>query len=384
MPKNQDNFKMLAKTFKGLEDVLAAELLKLGAQKIETGVRNVSFYGDEGFMYKANLCLSTALSILKPILSFKARNEKDLYKKIYDFDWTAVFGVEQSFAIYPVVNSSIFKHSQYAGLKVKDAIVDRFRDATEKRPNVDVKNPAIKINVHINREKVNVSLDSSGEALFKRGYKVATGKAPLNEVMAAGLLSLSGWESHQTLLDPMCGSGTILIEAAIRGLNLPPQYLRNEFGFMHWKSFNEKLYELIRESSMNKVKDVPLKIIGADSHPGVMKIVQQNIEQADMQEFIEVKRADFFRSSSEEPRFILFNPPYNERIKVGEDNFYGKIGTTLKHNYEGSTAWFITSDFDGIKKIGLRPSRKIDVKNGALDCKFMKFEMYKGSKKSAL
>ncbi|MEZ5001550.1 MAG: THUMP domain-containing protein [Chitinophagales bacterium] len=384
MSEKPSNFEMIAKTMAGLEHVLAAELLQLGAQNIKPLVRSVSFYGDKGFMYKANLCLRTAISILKPIAFFKVRNEKELYKHIYNMDWKTIFDVDQTFSVKAVVNSSQFTHSQYAALKVKDAIVDRFRDDLNKRPNVELDDPDIKINIHINKEKVNVSLDSSGAPLFKRGYKSDVGEAPMNEVLAAGLILLSEWNGKGNFVDPMCGSGTILIEAAMIAMNIPAQFKRQNFGFMHWADFDDALFELIKTSSMNKVKESYANIIGYDNHPGMCKMAQANVVNADMEEFIKVKRMDFFKSEKPEgPTHILFNPPYGERLAIGMDNFYKKIGDTLKQHYPNTTAWFITSDIDGIKKVGLRPSKKIPVKNGSLDCKLVRFDLYEGSKKTA-
>jgi putative N6-adenine-specific DNA methylase len=383
MTNAQENFNMVAKTMAGLEPILAKELAILGAQNVEEQVRSVSFVGDLGFMYKANLNLRTALSILKPIAFFKVRNEKELYKKVYDINWPALFNLDQTFSVSSAVHSDQFKHSQYVAFKVKDAIVDRFRDDLNERPNVDKDEPNIRINVHVNRENVTISLDSSGDSLFKRGYRMETGNAPMNEVLAAGLIALAEWDKKSNFVDPMCGSGTILIEAAFIAMNVPPQFMRKQFSFMHWKDFDAELFKTIKDAGLKKMRDTNFKFIGYDLDKNMVSIAKRNIENVALEEFISVERKDFFTTEKPSgPTFVLFNPPYGERLSIDIDDFYKQIGDTLKQHYKGATAWLITADIDGLKRVGLKTSKRIPIQNGALECKFVKYDLYDGSKKA--
>jgi putative N6-adenine-specific DNA methylase len=383
MIDKQENFNMVAKTMAGLEPILAKELAILGAQNIEEQVRSVAFVGDLGFLYKANLHLRTALSVLKPIAHFKVRNEKELYKKVFDINWIEIFNLDQTFSVSSAVNSDQFKHSQYVAFKVKDAIVDRFREDVNDRPNVDKDAPNIRVNVHVNRENVTISLDSSGDSLFKRGYRNETGSAPMNEVLAAGLISLSEWDRKSNFVDPMCGSGTILIEAALMAMNVPPQFMRKNFSFMHWKDFDVELFKTIKDAGLKKMRDTNFKFIGYDLDKNMVNIAQSNIENVALEEYITVERKDFFTTEKPSgPTFVLFNPPYGERLSINVDDFYKQIGDTLKQNYKGATAWLITSDVDGLKRVGLKTSKRIPIQNGALECKFVKYDLYDGSKKA--
>lgn len=376
---------MVAKTLFGMEELLAQELRQLGASSIEIGTRNVSFEGDKGFMYKANLCCRTAIKILKPITAFNIFNEEDLYKQVYKIKWEDYMDVDGSLAVNATVFSDYFTHSQYIALKTKDAIVDRFRDKEGRRPDVDLDHPTLRVNVHIDRNICTISLDSSGESLHKRGYKVANTIAPINEVLAAGLVMLSGWNGQCDFLDPMCGSGTILTEAAMIACRIPPNLNRDEFGFETWPDFDVDLYELIESSVLKKIRDFHFKIYGYDTDAEALSKAKENIKSANLSEFISIKEQDFFESKKEgeRPMYLVFNPPYDERISVSDiEEFYGKIGTTLKHNYPGSQAWMITSNMEALKNVGLRPSRKIKVFNGKLESRFVRYEMYAGSKKA--
>lgn len=380
------NFKMVAKTLFGMEELLAQELRQLGASEIEIGTRNVSFEGDTGFMYKANLCCRTAIKILKPITAFNIFTEEDLYKKVYEMPWENYMGVKGTLAVNATVFSDVFTHSQYIALKTKDAIVDRFRDKQGERPDVDLDHPTLRINVHIDRNICTISLDSSGESLHKRGYKVESTLAPINEVLAAGMLMLSGWQGQCNFLDPMCGGGTILTEAAMIACNIPPNLNRDEFGFETWPDFDVDLYEKIEEAALSKVRDFPHKIYGFDNDPVAVKKAKENIKSANLQEFIEVKQQDFFESEKEgdKPLYIVFNPPYDERISVSDvENFYSSIGNTLKRGYPGTQAWLITSNMEALKFVGLHPSKKIKLFNGKLEAKLVRYEMYEGSKKAS-
>ncbi len=377
---------MVAKTLFGMEELLAQELRQLGASSIEVGIRNVSFEGDLGFMYKANLCCRTAIKILKPITAFNIFTEEDLYKKIYEMPWENYMDVKGTLAVNATVFSEVFTHSQYISLKTKDAIVDRFRDREGVRPDVDLDHPTLRINVHIDRNICTVSLDSSGESLHKRGYKVESTLAPINEVLAAGIIMLSGWNGQCNFLDPMCGGGTMLTEAAMIACNIPPNLNREEFGFETWPDFDVDLYEKIEEAALKKVRDFPHKIYGFDLDPVAIKKAKENIKSANLSDFIEVKQQDFFVSEkeSDKPLYIVFNPPYDERISLSDvENFYSSIGNTLKRGYPGTQAWMITSNMEALKFVGLHPSKKIKLFNGKLEAKLVRYEMYEGSRKAS-
>ena len=373
---------MLAKTMFGLEEVLAEELRKLGAQNIKPMNRAVSFKGDKGFMYKANLNLRTALRILKPIAHFQAHDEKELYKKLCEIDWTAIFDLNATFATHATTHSEIFTHSKYASLVMKDAIADTFRKKFDKRPNVDPEMPDVSINLHIAKHTCTVSLDSSGDSLHKRGYKSDAVTAPMNEVLAAGLILLSDWNKISNFHDPMCGSGTILIEAALIAYNIPSNIFRERFGFEGWKDFDPKLWETIKEASLDKETNYYGKITGSDNFQKAVRISRTNIDNALMHDNIKVTNSDFFETEIAPGTFVMFNPPYGERIDLGVNDFYEKVGTTLKHNYQGCTIWLISSDIENMKLIGLKPNQKIKVMNGELECSFRKFEVYEGSQKA--
>lgn len=379
-----NNFKMVAKTMFGFEEILAKELRNLGAVNVVEGVRMVSFEGDTGFMYKANLCLRTAIKILKPIDSFYVKDETDLYKKIFAMDWSKYLNPEVTFAIDATVNSENFTHSLYVSQKTKDAIVDKFRNTVGKRPDVDVKFPDLRINIHIQMNRCNVSLDTSGRSLHQRGYRTATNIAPINEVLAAGLLLLSGWDGQSHFLDPMCGSGTFLTEAAMIACNIPANINRKEFAFEKWHDFDSELYEKIVESSLNKTREFHYKIIGYDKAPSAVQKAKDNAANANLSEYITVERKNFFESEkfTENHLHIVFNPPYGERLNIEMEEFYGNIGDTLKQNYPGTDAWFITSNLEALKFVGLRPSRKIKVFNSHLESRLVKYIMYEGSKKA--
>ncbi len=375
---------MVAKTLFGLEEVLATELAKLGALEVTKGVRSVSFVGDTGFMYKANLACRTAIKILMPIHAYTARNEDELYKKAYAIDWPSYFGVQDTFAIDTTTHSTTFTHSKYASLKVKDAIADKFRDTFGERPNVDTINPNYKINVHIYENDISIALDSSGESLHLRGYKQNTYTAPINEVLAAGILLHSGWEGQCNFLDPMCGSGTILIEAAMIACNIPANINRAHFAFEGWKSWDAQLFDTIRESLLTKTKDFNYTITGYDIEKNALDKTKYNVRGANLEEFISVKQCNFFETKKEndEPLHMVFNPPYNERIGIDTECFYEDIGNTFKKNYPGTAAWFITGNLEALKFVGLKPSRRIKLFNGAIEAKLVKFDIYAGSKRT--
>lgn len=377
---------MTAKTLFGFEELLANELKLLGALNIQTGMRMVSFEGDNGFMYKANLACRTAIKILKPINSFKAHNEQELYDGIYKMDWSEYLSQDQSLAIDATVFSDFFNHSKYISLKTKDAIVDQFREKTGVRPNVNIDSPDLRINIHINQDECTVSLDSSGSSLHQRGYKTATNIAPINEVLAAGLLLLSGWDGQSDFYDPMCGSGTILIEAAMIACNIPANINRPEFAFERWADYDNALFETIQDALLKKTREFHHTIKGTDIDITAIKKAIDNVKNANLDDYIQIDQDDFFDTKKEKDGklFILFNPPYDERIGIKTEEFYEDIGNTLKRNYPGTTAWMVTANLEALKYVGLKPSRKIKVFNGALEARLVKYEMYEGSKKRVL
>lgn len=380
----KENFKMIAKTFFGFEEVLAQELKNLGATHVETGVRMVSFYGDKGFMYKANLALRTALKILKPIKEFRAFNEQSLYKGIQSIDWSEFISTNQTFVIDTTVNSEVFNHSQFVALKAKDAIVDQFRDKFGKRPSIDKDFPDLRINIHIQKEICSVSLDTSGNSLHHRGYRTATNIAPINEVLAAGMLLLAGWDGQCDFLDPMCGSGTILAEAAMIACNIPPNVNRKEFAFEKWNDWDNDLFDTILESLLKKTREFHYTIKGYDKAPSAVAKAKDNIKNANLEEYVSIQPQNFFDTKKQSDRklFMLFNPPYGERLDIDLERFYREIGDTFKQSYPNTEAWFITANLEALKFVGLRPSRKIKLFNGKLEARLVKYDIYEGSKKA--
>ena len=374
---------MIAKTFFGFEEILAKELQQLGAQDVEIGTRAVSFKGDKGFMYKANLSLRTALKILKPIYYFKATNDQNLYKGIQGIDWSKYIGESQTFVIDTTIHSDNFKHSQFVSQKAKDAIVDQFREKTGQRPSVDKDFPDLRINIHIDRDQCSVALDTSGASLHHRGYRTATNIAPINEVLAAGILLLSGWDGSSDFLDPMCGSGTLLAEAAMIACNIPANINRKEFAFEKWTDWDNDLFDQIIDALMKRTKEFHHTIIGYDKAPSAVQKAKDNILNANLDEYVSIIQGDFFDSKKENagPLHIVFNPPYGERLDIEMERFYREIGDTLKNNYPNTNAWFITANLEALKFVGLRPSRKIKLFNGSLEARLVKYEMYEGSKK---
>jgi putative N6-adenine-specific DNA methylase len=379
-----ENFKMIAKTFFGFEDILVKELSQLGAQNIVTGTRSVSFWGDKGFMYKANLSLRTALKILKPIHVAKVFNDKSLYDEIQKIDWSQYMNEHQSFVVDVTLYSEVFNQSMFVALKTKDAIVDQFRDATGKRPNIDKDFPDLRIHIHIDRDQCTVSLDTSGDSLHHRGYRTATNIAPINEVLAAGILILSGWEGKSDFMDPMCGSGTMLIEAAMIACNIPPNINRKEFAFEKWQDWDPELFEKIVDSLMTKARDFHYKIIGYDKAPSAVSKAIANVQNANLEEYITIDRQDFFdtQKTTQGPLQMVFNPPYGERLDIDMERFYREIGDTFKQHYPNTKAWFITANLEALKFVGLRPSRKIKLFNGKLETRLLQYEIYEGSKKA--
>ncbi|RZJ40643.1 MAG: class I SAM-dependent RNA methyltransferase [Chryseobacterium sp.] len=374
--------KIQIKTFFGLETVLGEEIKKLGGKNVELKNRAVNCEGDLGFLYKINYSARTALKILVPIDEFKAYNETKFYERLFKFEWDDFMSVDQTFAIDSTVNSERFSHSQFMTFKMKDAIVDFFQNRYGRRPSIETKSPDIKFHLHIDRELVTISLDSSGDALFKRGYRKSQGEAPINEVLASGMLQLAGWDGKGNFLDPMCGSGTLLIEAAMIAMDLPAQLFRKRFAFQNWKNYDEALFNKIKEFRVERIREFHGKIVGYDIDGRMLDAARDNIESAEMEDVIEVRRENFFDTKKDLfPLLMVFNPPYDERISINDDDFYKKIGDTFKTSYPNTLAWLISSDLDAPKKIGLRPSRKIKLFNGKLETRFLQYEMYEGTKK---
>lgn len=384
MDSKNDSFKLVAKTFKGLEEVLQNELTQLGATDLNIGNRMVEFTGNKELMYRANFHLRTALRILKPIAEFKVKNEKELYDSIQTIVWSDYFDLKNTFAVDSVVYSEHFSHSKYVALKVKDAIVDQFREKFQKRPYVDTEDADINISIHISNDICTVSLDSSGDSLHKRGYRLKTTKAPLNEVLAAGMILLSGWDKQSVLIDPMCGSGTLIIEAAMIANNIPPGIYRKKFGFETWKDFDSDLLEKIYEEDSPEI-NTKIEIIGSDISEIAIRISKENITNAGLKNKIElhVSPIDNYTPPSVQTGVLITNPPYDERIKINEINtFYKTLGDSFKNKYKGYEVWLLSSNFEAIKHIGLRPTQKITLFNGPLECKFLNYSIYEGSKKS--
>ncbi|MGZ3900976.1 MAG: THUMP domain-containing class I SAM-dependent RNA methyltransferase [Bacteroidia bacterium] len=377
------DFEIKVTTFFGLEEVLAKELQLLGGRDVEVFKRGVSVTGDIGFLYKANLCLHSALKVLIPIAKFEASTEQELYDNINKLEWEKFISVSDSIMIESVLNSDFFDHSLYVSQKVKDGIVDRFREKTGSRPDVDLIHPAFKVYVHIYKNEVSLHLDSSGEPLYKRGYRSDINQAPMKEVLAAGLVKLSGWEPHQLLIDGMCGAGTIAIEAALWANNIPPGYYRNDFTFMKWRNYDEALYETIYDGSIGKIKNNKVEIIANEIDALTIKKAKINIKNAKVDDVVTCNHQSFFDMSTERKSgVIILNPPYNERMPLAEtEKLYKEIGDKLKKDFKNFVAWIITSAPEGVKSVGLRPSRKIQLYNGSLDCRFLKYELYEGTKK---
>ena len=387
-PQTVNRFKMIAKTMFGLEEILADELRECGATEIEPLTRAVAFMGDMHVLYRANYTCRTALAILKPFAEFEANNEQELYDNVSRIKWEKILDVDGTFMIDSTTSGEIFTNSYYAALKTKDAIVDRFRRMFNQRPSIDTESADFKLNLHIADNKVTLLLNSSGDSLHKRGYRIAVGAAPINEVLAAGMIKLSGWKCDCNFYDPMCGSGTLLIEAAMLANNIPAQYYRQErFAFKRWRDFNIAEWKSVKEQEDRKIGagDFECEIWGNDIDIDVLRQAEANLKGAKLHKDVFLYHGSFEDQEPPEGKTIIVtNPPYGERIKVEDLNdMYSKLGDTFKNLYgERCEVWLITSDFEAMKHIGLHPSKKIQLFNGALDCRFLKFELYSGSKKN--
>ncbi len=384
--KTNEHVPMVAKTIYGLENILAKELKDLGALDITTQNRSVKFWGDKELLYKANIHLRTASRILVPLTTFTISSRDDYYENIRDINWLDLFSNDQTFAIDALVNfSRTFDNSMYAGQLAKDAIVDQFREETGARPSVDTEDPDIQINIHISKNVITVSLDSSGVPLHKRGYRVELSKAPMNENLAAGLLLLAGYNGDRPFVDPMCGSGTIPIEAAMIALDMAPSLYRKKFAFMKWNNYDHNLYE----SVINKAKDsmktnLNFPILGSDKDKYVIEKAKNNAKRVHLQNLITFEKIRFENNlPPEPPGMLLTNPPYGERLDVAAiDALYSMIGDSLKQNFTGYDAYIFSGNLGAVKHVGLKPSMKLKMFNGPIECRLLRYEMYQGSKKN--
>lgn len=377
-----EQFEMIAKTFQGLEEILAEELTTLGANDIQIGRRMVSFTGDKRMMYKANFCLRTAIRILKPIKNFTAKDADEVYNQIQAIPWEEYLDVNKTFAIDAVVFSEEFRHSKFVSYKVKDAIVDYFRKKTGKRPSVRINNPDVLLNIHIAQTTCTLSLDSSGESLHRRGYRQEQVDAPLNEVLAAGMLLMTGWRGECDLIDPMCGSGTIPIEAALIARNIAPGVFRKGFAFEKWVDFDSEMFDEIYNDDSQE-REFTHKIYGYDNNPKANEIATHNIKAAGVSKDVTLKLQPFQQfEQPQEKSIIVMNPPYGERISTNDLlGLYQMIGERLKHAFVGNEAWVLSYREECFDQIGLKPSKKVPLFNGALECEFRKYEIFDGKYK---
>lgn len=376
-------FEIIAKTFMGLEPILAQELTELGANDVQIGRRMVSFKGDKELLYRANFQLHTAIRILKPIIHFKARSADDVYNEVSKVDWSIYLDNNKTFAVDSVVFSDEFRHSKFVAYKVKDAIVDQFRERTGTRPNISVTNPDIRLHIHISDEDGTLSLDSSGESLHRRGYRQESVEAPLNEVLAAGMILMTGWKGDCDFIDPMCGSGTLLIEAALIARNISPGVFRKSYAFEKWNDFDAELFDMIYNDD-SREREFAHHIYGYDVDIKSVNTARLNVRAAGFTSCISVEQADFkdFTQPAEKS-IMVTNPPYGERISTPDLlGTYRMIGEKLKHAFVGNEAWILSYREECFEEIGLRPSIKYPVYNGSLECEFRKYMIFDGKLKA--
>lgn len=376
------DLQLVISTYAGLEDVLADEIRVLGGRDIDIHTRAVSCVGDKGFVYKANFSLRTALRVMIKISDFQVNNGDDVYNGVMQTDWSQYMQVDQTMAVRCILNSGVFDNNLFPALKAKDAIADQFRNAVGKRPDVDRVNPHLEVILFINKETGQVLINSSGASLHQRGYRKEVDKAPLSEVLAAGILMLSGWEPHIPLVDFMCGSGTIPIEAALMAAKVPPGTFRESFAFERWPDFDPELYKLIREKQMDRITDTDVKIFGNELNKWVLEKAKANVEAAGVEDMVSLHLGDFHDFKHNLTRgVVIINPPYGEKLVVEElEKLYADIGTHLKHHYTGFKAWIFTGSPEGAKAIGLRPNRRIKLFNGPIECRLLGFELFEGKK----
>jgi len=376
------NFEMVAKTLYGLEDVLAEELTALQAEDVQIGHRMVSFKGDKAMLYKANLHCRTALRILKPLHHFRADDADTVYAEVKKVAWDQYFTPAHTFVVDAVINSESFNHSKFVAYRTKDAIVDYFNEKYDKRPSVRLNRPDIYVHIHISHQDCTVSLDSSGESLHKRGYRVEQVEAPLNEVLAAGMILKTGWRGESNFVDPMCGSGTLLIEAAMIALNISPGLFREEYAFEHWPDFDNALFEEICQDESGE-REFAFKCYGSDISPTAIEKARKNIQNARLSRYIELQTLPFQQyTKAPHPGIMVTNPPYGERISADDImNLYTMIGERLKHVFTGYRAWILSYKDECFDKIGLRPEQKMKLMNGQLACEYRCYELFRGKNK---
>jgi putative N6-adenine-specific DNA methylase len=382
--KDNQRFRMVAKTIYGLEKLLSRELTDLGAHNVRMMNRSVEFHGDKQLMYEANLWCRTATRILKPILNFKTAGEEELYRRVLNIEWGKYLRLDQTFAVDAVISESKFRNSLYVAQKAKDAIVDRFRNETGQRPSVDLRNPDIRVNLYIYQNECTLAIDSSGEPLFKRGYRSKAGKAPLNEVLAAGIVLQSEWDRNSSFVDAMCGSGTIVIEAALLARNIAPGLTREIYGFMNWPDYDIDLFKMIYKKARKEViPKLNFAIVGSDINSKQIQEASENAKQAGIGNDVIFQQSDIIDLvPPPPPGVVIINPPYGERISVNDINSsYHSIGDAFKKSFTNYDAYVFTGNSAAAKHIGLRTSRRIEMYNGPIECRLLKFEMYKGSRK---
>ena len=378
----ENEFELIAKTFMGLEPVLAKELTQLGADNVQIGRRMVSFTGDKELMYRANFSLHTAIKILKPIAHFHAESADDVYNEIQKIDWSQYLDNDHTFAVDAVVFSEEFRHSKFVSYKVKDAIVDQFREKTGSRPNISVANPDLRLHIHIAEYDCTLCLDSSGDSLHRRGYRQESVEAPLNEVLAAGMILMTGWRGETDFIDPMCGSGTILIEAALIARNMAPGLFRKEYAFEKWPDFDADLFDSIYNDDSQE-REFNHHIYGYDVDMKAVNTARMNVKAAGLTADITIEQQDFKDfTQPKEKAIIVSNPPYGERITTPDlMGTYRMIGERLKHQFMGGDAWILSYREECFEQIGLKPSIKIPLFNGSLECEFRKYTMFDGKLK---
>ncbi len=381
---SKHNNEIIVKTMAGMEHILADELKNLGVKKIEILNRAVKGIASKKTIYSINLRSYFALRVLIPIRFDKVHDEDQLYYSVKRINWTDFIEPDQTIAVRSAVKSKFFSNSHYVELKTKDAIVDQFNARIGRRPDVDLDQPDLSVNIHIFKNALTISLDSSGDSLHKRGYRISSTVAPINEVLAAGLIKLSGWNYKDTFIDPMCGSGTFLAEAILQKNKIPPQQLHRAFSFKRWKDFDQDIWETVIAEAMEKqIDDDNFRVIGSDSNPKAVESAEYNLAEAGLLNYADISTRNFHSYPETQHAHLIFNPPYDVRIQ-SEDIIeeYKKIGDTLKQKFVSSQAWIISGNIDALKRVGLRPSKKLTMMNGPIESKFYKFEMYAGSKKS--
>lgn len=377
----QGKEKFVAKTYAGLEQILKEELEQLGAENCRIGTRAVEFEGDMSMLYRANYFCRFALRILWQVHQFTFRDNNQFYEEIYKYPAEEIMSVHNTLAFNVTMSGNMFKTPLYAALLAKDAVCDRFREKFDERPSVNKDNPDIQFNIHIFNNNAALYLDASGESLHKRGYRVSSHPAQISEVVAAAMVKLSGWKHDCDLIDPMCGSGTILIEAAMSALNIPAGFYREKYGFFNWKNFDRRFWEkIVNEADIKD--DVPINFYGSDISTRFIGMAKANVQEARLSDFVRLQRCAMSESAPKRtPAYLIFNPPYGERLDMEDiEDFYKQIGNSLKQKFAGCTAFLISSNMEAVKRIGLHPSKKTTLYNGALECKFLRYDLYAGSK----